>query len=212
MLDHLHMYTTFCFVYVCVWRYFKMSCVTDPCVRFKIWRSLPEGPKNWMPSVDGSVAGSTWTVFSWSWVSSGRCAWSWSWWSWWSCEWSCGWSCGWLWITSPCICTWSCGTCVGGGLTSSPTDIRCSIPWTMKKKTSSLEYQQYRYCTRMLGLFYEDYAFQVDIHVLKIGNLYYKRVLSLWNGIFCGLQFPFHDTYCYRYDISCRSQTVCWPW
>lgn len=131
MLGHLHMYTTFCFVYVCVWRYFKMSCVTDPCVRFKIWRSLPEGPKNWMPSVDGSVAGSTWTVFSWSWVSSGRCAWSWS---WWSCEWSCGWSCGWLWITSPCICTWSCGTCVGGGLTSSPTDIRCSIPWTMKKK------------------------------------------------------------------------------
>lgn len=142
MLGYLHTYTTYLFCLRMGVMLYKMSYVADPCGRIKIWHNLPEGPKNWMPSVEGSVAGSTWTVFSWSWVSSGRCAWSW-WWSWWSCEWSCewscGWSCGWLWITSPCICTWSRGTCVGGGLTSSPTDMRCSIPWTMKKKASAIQ-------------------------------------------------------------------------
>lgn len=84
---------------------------------------LPAGPRNWRPSVEGSVAGSTCATFSSSWVSSGRCAWS----------WSCGWSCGWLWMTSPCMCTWLCDGCVGGGVTSSSTDMRCSMPWTIEK-------------------------------------------------------------------------------
>lgn len=47
-----------------------------------------------------------------------------------------------------------------------------------------MECQQLKYCTRILGLFYVDYAFQVDIHVklvtcIIIDDYYFEKEFSV---------------------------------